>query len=170
MGHVYVLDTGALLTNWTLQNPELVLVTATSVVDEIENQPSRIRVENLKMSDRLREIAPEPSHLDQVRNSAEVTGDITVLSSTDIDIVALALGELERGNEVTVVSTDLAVLNTARYLKLGILDPSGKMKELIFWVFYCPACSRQQDKDPGDLGCPVCGTKMRRRSSKKRPA
>ena len=170
MGHVYVLDTGALLTNWTLQNPELVLVTATSVVDEIENQPSRIRVENLKMSDRLREIAPEPIHLNRVRESAKVTGDITELSATDIDIVALALGERERGNEVTVVSTDLAVLNTSRYLRLGILDPSGKMKELIFWVFYCPACSHQQEKDPGDLGCPVCGTKMVRRSSKKRPA
>jgi UPF0271 protein len=164
---IYVLDTGALLSNWTQKNPDIFFVTTHSVITELENRPSRQRADNLIMTGRLSTEAPLENLITQVKNAALESGDASVLSTTDVELLALGLGKKVSGEKVVVVSTDLAVLNTAANLGLGVLDPNKKMKQRISWIMKCPACEHVEHQDRSDTECPVCGTTMIRKPGKR---
>lgn len=165
---VYILDAAALFSQWTLQNPEGSLLTTPSVLNELVNRPSQERAQRLISTDRLRIEAPGTKHLKAVKKAAEHTGDLDVLSPVDTELIALALQEKERNKKVTVVSTDLSVLNTAALLGISILDPGKRMKHLVRWRLRCPACGHEEDFVAVRMECPVCGTEMKRKAGDKR--
>ncbi|TFG97354.1 NOB1 family endonuclease [Candidatus Thorarchaeota archaeon] len=168
MSQIYVLDAGVLFSNWTVQIPEGMFVTTSNVMEEVRNRPSKVRAEMLTLLDRLKEDFPTPESLKEVRLAADKTGDKSVLSDVDIEIIALALSKKSLGTKTTLVSTDLAVLNTARHLGLTVLDPSRRFKHEIVWALKCPACKHKSRFRTTNLECPVCGTVMRRYVHKKR--
>ncbi|MFW9844584.1 MAG: NOB1 family endonuclease [Candidatus Thorarchaeota archaeon] len=168
MSHTYVLDAGVLFYNWTAKIPEGLFVTTSSALEEVKNRPSKVRIEFLSLIDRLQEDFPTDDSIKAVRHAATKTGDRSVLSEVDVEIVALAHTKHSLGTKTTLVSTDLAVLNTARHLGLTILDPSGTFKHEIVWRLKCPACNHKSDSKAKYLECPVCGTTMRRVVQKKR--
>ncbi|MFW9944778.1 MAG: NOB1 family endonuclease [Promethearchaeota archaeon] len=165
---VYILDAAALFSQWTLQNPEGSLLTTPSVLNELVNRPSQERAQRLISTDRLRIEAPGTKHVQAVKKAAEHTGDLGVLSPVDTELIALALQEKERNKKVTVVSTDLSVLNTAALLGISILDPGKRMKHLVRWRLRCPACGHEEDFVAVRMECPVCGTEMKRKAGDKR--
>ncbi|MFX0045441.1 MAG: NOB1 family endonuclease [Candidatus Hermodarchaeota archaeon] len=165
---IYVLDAAALFSQWTLQNPDSSLLTTPSVLNELVNRPSQERAQRLISTDRLRVEAPGPKHVKAVKKAAEHTGDLGVLSKVDTELIALALQEKERNKRVTVVSTDLSVLNTAALLGISILDPGKRMKHLVRWRLKCPACDHEEDFVAVRMECPVCGTEMKRKAGDKR--
>jgi UPF0271 protein len=160
----YVLDTGAFLSNWTQKHPTSMFITTEGILDEIRNSPSKMRVENLLSTGRLKVEHVGVEFISKVSRAATKTGDTKVLSENDIKLLALALSKRQSGI-VTVVSTDFAVLNTANFLEIDILDLTGKMKSAIKWIYECPACNYRGSQG---LECPVCGTRMRRRARKKK--
>ncbi len=168
MVHTYILDAGVLFSNWTSKIPEGIFVTTNTILDEVRNRPSKIRTEILTLIDRLHEEYPSSESLDAVRKAATKTGDRSVLSDADIEIIALAHSKKSVSESVTLVSTDLAVLNTARHLGIEILDPSGRFKHEIMWSLKCPACNHQSKYKAKQLECPICGTLMKRVVSRKR--
>jgi len=168
MLHTYVLDAGVLFSNWPSKIPDGVFVTTSTVLDEVRNRPSKARAEVMTLLDRLLEDFPSSESLSAVRQAATKTGDRFVLSDADIEIIALAHSKNSLGESVILVSTDLAVLNTARHLNLEILDPSGKFKHEIMWSLKCPACNHRSKSKVKELECPVCGTLMKRVVSRKR--
>jgi len=119
-------------------------------------------------SGRLTYETPESSALDIVREAAKETGDDKVLSHVDLELLALAQSKMSQGQSTTLVSTDLAVLNTARHMGLSILDPSHRFQHEIIWSLKCPACNYNTKAKAKTLECPVCGTAMRRVVSKKK--
>ena len=167
MTRLYVLDAGALLSLWTQKEPSALFLTTPEVVQELRNRPSKTRVETLISLGRLREQVPAESSIKSATKAALEIGDAATLSSTDIGIVALTIEARDKGNNVTLVSTDLSVLNTAKHLGLQILDPSNRFREKISWVLVCPGCGKKSESEKGALECPVCGTEMRRRSRKR---
>ncbi|TXT57687.1 MAG: hypothetical protein BAJATHORv1_10390 [Candidatus Thorarchaeota archaeon] len=167
MGKLYVLDTGALLSTWTQTMPENRFLSTQSVIDELENRPSRNRAETLISLDRLQLITPESRFIAEVRNKSEQMGDSTVLSETDIELLAIALAKHRKNFDVVLVSTDFAVLNTSTSLGISILDPKMRMRERIKWVYRCKACGRVEERAPKNLECPVCGTMMDRKSKRR---
>ena len=168
MSHTYVLDAGVLFSNWTSKIPEGVFLTTSSVLSEVRNRPSKVRAEVLTLIDRLHEDFPSSESLNAVRKAASETGDKSVLSDVDMEIIALAYSKKFLEEPVTLVSTDLAVLNTARHLGLEIMDPSGRFKQEIIWSLKCPACNHRSKSKVKELECPVCGTLMKRVASHKR--
>ncbi|MFQ5831811.1 MAG: NOB1 family endonuclease [Candidatus Thorarchaeota archaeon] len=164
----FVLDVAALLFQWTRQNPDAVFLTTPAVLDEIRNRPSRERAESLISTGRLRVEVPEPDHIKDATKAADATGDSSVLSATDIELIALTLQESRLDLNVAVVSTDLALLNTAASLGLDTIDPDRRMRHVIRWRIRCPACGHQEENDKTILECPVCGTQMRRKAGHKR--
>lgn len=164
MEQVYVLDTGALLSNWTQKQSSALFITTERIVEEIRNRPSKMRIDNLKSVGRLRVESVEIDFISKVSHAAEMTGDVEVLSETDIELIGLALSKHNLGIFVTLVSSDFAVLNTANYLEIGVLDLTGKMKSAIHWIMICPACNH---RGSSGVECPVCGTKLRRTPQKK---
>ncbi len=165
---LFVLDVAAFLSQWTLRYPDAVFLTTPAVLEEIRNRPSRERAESLISMDRLRAELPEPEHIEDAKKAADAAGDLSVLSATDIELIALALQESRLDRSVTIVSTDLAVLNTAASLDFDIIDPGRRMRHVIRWRLRCPACGHQEEKDKTSLECPVCGTQMRRTTGDKR--
>jgi rRNA maturation endonuclease Nob1 len=164
----YILDAGALFSQWTLQDSEGSFLTTSSVLNELVNRPSQERAEHLISIGRLRVETPGPKHVKAVKKAAEHTGDLSVLSPTDTELVALALHEKAQNRRVTLVSTDLSVLNTAALLGISILDPNKRMKHLVRWQLKCPACDHEEDFVAVHLECPVCGTEMKRKAGDKR--
>ncbi|RDE13471.1 MAG: hypothetical protein C4K48_08165 [Candidatus Thorarchaeota archaeon] len=167
MPRTYVVDAGALFSTWTKRVGEGVFSTTTDVVDEIRNRPSKFRADLLEVLDRLREEAPPTDSINAARRAATETGDDSILSETDIELIALAHSKRQDGSSIVLVSTDLAVLNTARHMGIETVDPSGKFKDDIKWVSICPACGHRSVASKAGLECPVCGTPMRRRVFKK---
>ncbi|TFG12102.1 NOB1 family endonuclease [Candidatus Thorarchaeota archaeon] len=163
----YVLDTGALLSTWTQKIREINLFTTPAVIDEVENRPSQIRVDTLISVGRLFVQEPSEGQRKKTERAATQYGDARTLSAADIGIIALALEKASQNDDVVLVSTDLAVLNTASHLGLEILDPTGRMKQRIKWIYQCPACGHTSKTVDEDKKCPVCGTEMRRRAAKK---
>lgn len=167
MSQTYVLDAGALFSNWTAQIPEGLFVTTTRILEEIRNRPSKARADILTLLDRLQEDFPTADSLKEVKLAAAKTGDVSVLSEVDIEIIALAHSKKSLSTKTTLVSTDLAVLNTARHLGIHVIDPNRKFKHEIVWALKCPACKHKSRYRTTNLECPVCGTVMRRFVHKK---
>ncbi|MGD9382237.1 MAG: hypothetical protein PVI03_07320 [Candidatus Thorarchaeota archaeon] len=166
--HLYIIDTGALLSQWTLKNPHFAFMTTQSVIDEIQNRPSKNRVQNLLSTDRLRIESPDADAIKMTEQKAREVGDYNVLSSEDLELVSLALWQKQLGHDVSVVSSDLAVLNTAAALGLSTLDPKRRMREEITWVLKCPGCRNEEPEGAINLECPVCGTIMLRKPKRKK--
>ncbi len=164
MTELYVLDTAPLLSDWSSRAPNIPLVTLQDILDEVLNSPSRRRVETLISSGRLRVEAVRSEDIIRVRMKAAEVGDETKLSGTDVEVVALALSMKELGREAVLVSSDLAVLNTAVSLGIRVLDTEKRFKDRVVWGFRCPACGFSARAAPEGLDCPVCGTQMRRKA------
>ncbi len=161
MTDVYLLDAGALLTNWVDKHPKERFMTTKSVVDELRNRPSRQRIEFLLSTNRIEIGTPTPSFLEKARALAKRSGDEKVLSDTDIELLALAL-EQSSDSSITLVSTDLAVLNVGAHTGLIVMDPAGRMRHVIIWGNKCPACGHVESGEVLNNECPICGTQMRR--------
>jgi RNA-binding protein NOB1 len=91
--HTIVLDSSPLLLNTpslsTLLAKSHALVTTPSVIAEIKDPAARIRVENLYLPFiTLR--SPKPESIKFVKDFARRTGDVVVLSHTDVEVLALA--------------------------------------------------------------------------------
>ncbi len=168
MKQVYILDTAALLSTWTQTQQDSKFITSHSVIDEIVNHPSKTRVDSLISTGTLRVMDPPEEYILRVKEGAVESGDSTNLSETDIGIIAIALSQFEENNELILVSSDFALLNTAAHLEIPIHDLTGKMSEQRVWSYFCPACKHREEIPTTNLECPVCGTEMLRRTTKRK--
>ncbi|KAJ5280234.1 20S-pre-rRNA D-site endonuclease nob1 [Penicillium angulare] len=91
--HTIVLDAGPILKNTpplsTLLNQCEELITTRSVVSEIRDPDARQRVETMYLPF-LKQRSPKPESFNIISEFARKTGDRSVLSRTDIEVLALA--------------------------------------------------------------------------------
>ncbi|NWF96171.1 MAG: hypothetical protein HXY34_08505 [Candidatus Thorarchaeota archaeon] len=167
MTQVHVLDAGVLFSDWDKRHPNAEFVTTEDVLAEVLNSRSGRRAESLMAAGRLRVDSPDLSVLEEVTRRADEVGDSSSLSRTDLGLIAVALCIHRNMPGATLVSTDLAVLNTASHLGVRVLDPMKRLKRRIEWVYVCPACGNKERMAPPDMACNVCGTKVRRRAAKR---
>jgi len=109
---IYVLDAGAIFKRKLVYEN---MVTIPEVVKEVidENSNVYLSVKNLRI-----ESASEKS-LEFVKKVSKETGDIFKLSETDLKLVAKAIDEKEKGNEVVIVTDDYSIQNVAMTLGIG---------------------------------------------------
>jgi len=145
---VYVLDSTAIFQRKAVYEN---MVTVPEVVSEIldENSSLYFNVKRLKV-----ESANDKS-ITAVREVSSKTGDIYKLSETDLKILAKALEEKEKGNEVVLVTDDYSIQNVA--LALGIKFETVVHQGIskgFKWVRVCKGCGRKIDSEI----CPICGS------------
>jgi len=149
-----VLDTSAILSGrWQAGN----VVTTPGVIDEFEEGGHSFRMLQYAREAGLDVMLPSDSAMQKVRDAARRTGDLPVLSDTDIELLALAamLGD------ATVVTDDYAMQNVARELTLQYEAVVEKgIDEQWTWRYRCRSCGRWADA--GVEQCPVCGGPVRR--------
>lgn len=162
MSQVYVVDAGVLISTWTDKKVDSTFFTTPSIIEEVRNRMSRFRAETLVLLEKMHERTPDLDEVKRIESVATSTGDHSVLSTNDIELIALASTLRGEGTAATLVSTDFAVLNTASQLDIPIIDPNRQFKKKITWGMRCPACHYKSKTPTRDTECPVCGTAMRR--------
>jgi len=128
--------------------------TTPSVVDELVDLKSKCRFD-LFVSIGLAVQAPEKGDLVRVREAAQKTGDLPVISATDCDVLALALGL-----GATVFTDDFAIQNVAAALKIPVQPLRQRAAKPVAWKYRCSGCGRYYKTD-GE--CPVCGAIIKRK-------
>ena len=103
----------------------------------------------------IKVMRPSEKSISKVKEAAEKSGDLDVLSRTDIEVLALAL-DLNG----TVVTNDFAVQNVASALGLKFEPVGREIRKQVRWEWYCPACGRTYNRK-GE--CEYCGTPLKRR-------
>lgn len=130
------------------------LFTTPLVIAELCDLRSKCRLDALKAGG-LTVIEPPPESFGNVRKAAESTGDIGVLSETDVSILALA--SAIRGE---VATDDFAVQNVAAALGIRVRPILQRRAKRRIWKMVCTGCGRDVE---GGADCPVCGAPLKRR-------
>ncbi|MEJ5292993.1 MAG: hypothetical protein WHS82_05265 [Candidatus Methanosuratincola sp.] len=164
MAKTYVLDTSAIIYGF---NPRLVEGThyiTPGVEAELYAGKTRSVTEVSIASGRLRVRAPRPEFMTVVRTRASSTGDLSVLSETDLEVVALALELDSEGESVLVVSDDYSLQNLCTLLSIDFKPMVTKgISEEFWWFLYCPACGATYDQSKKLTDCRVCGHALKRK-------
>jgi len=149
---MYVLDASAFINEYHTTEPT---ATVPSVRDELKDE-SAYRYDAMEGSGMHIQI-PEDGTVERVRRAAQQTGDLEVLSETDIRLVAATL---ELGG--TVVTDDYAMQNVAEHLDVDVeLIAQEGISEQRDWQFQCQGCGREFDEHKDR--CPICGADLARK-------
>jgi len=130
------------------------LFTTPSVSAELRDIRSKGTFEKL-CAEGLRVVSPPDSNKEKVAVAAAKTGDISVISDTDSDLLALAL---DLG--AVLYTDDFAIQNVAMVLGVETHPISQRRARHIQWKYRCSGCGRYFGHD-GE--CPVCGSAVKRK-------
>jgi endoribonuclease Nob1 len=158
-----LLDTSAFIQGYNM-SPEEDYYTVPEVLDEIREELGRMRYEGAKASGKLRQMQPEERWVKELEAKARASGEAHKLSTTDKQLLALAL-QLKTDDDVpTIVSDDYSVQNMASRLGLRfVAQVTRGIKKVYEWSIYCPGCRKRFDSPQEDNVCPICGTELKRK-------
>jgi len=157
---VYVVDTSAILSGKHLPTDSSILVTTPGVDSELQPGGKDYRRYSFLKEQGLEIRSPSPEAIQQVKKIATSTGDNTRVSSTDVEVLALAYDFLQSAKDVVLLTDDYSMQNLADALHISYLSMSQKgITKRFKWRCRCPGCKRDFHK-PVDI-CPICGTATR---------
>jgi len=128
--------------------------TTPSVLNELIDIRSRGRFEKFS-AEGLKVVSPNDETRERVLQVAKKTRDISIISDTDCDILALAL-DLEG----VLCTDDFAVQNVAGVLGVQTAPIIQRKAKRIYWKYRCSGCGRYFDHD-GE--CLICGSIIKRK-------
>ena len=150
---MYVLDASAFINEYHTTEPT---ATVPRVREELQDEAA-YRYDAMEGSGMHIQI-PEEGTVERVQRAAGKTGDLEVLSETDVRLLAAAL-ELDG----TLVTDDYAIQNVAEKLDLGIeLIAQEGIDEQRDWTFQCQGCGREFEEQTSR--CPICGSELARKN------
>ena len=153
---MYILDSSAFIRGYTKEGRT---ATVAEVSEEL-NGEARLRFEAMRGGGMEIQV-PQERTIEEVIRISKKTGDNTVLSKTDICLIAAAI---ELGG--VLVTDDYAIQNTAAEIGLvveGIVMET--IKEKRNWIFKCESCGKESGTMQKD--CPICGGKFSRKNPSK---
>ncbi|MCK4243852.1 hypothetical protein KAX03_03200 [Candidatus Bathyarchaeota archaeon] len=168
-GRIIVLDTTALVMGYNPLSVDKDHFTVPDIMKELVPETlTWSRFNTALETGKIQLKTPTAKFLKIIDDCSNVTGDSTVLSNVDKQILALALELKTQGTSPLIVSDDYAVQNTAdqldlEYTSLSTFGISYRFK----WILYCPACFRRYRLKLAGEKCRVCGTPLKRRVLKK---
>ncbi len=151
---VYILDTSFFFIHLSLDGD---LITVPRVVEELKDLRSRARLAVLESAG-LRVCDPSPSSFERVQAASNQSGDASVLSATDQDLLALALDR-----EGILVTDDFAIQNTAKKLGIPVRPILQRKAKARLWNLRCTGCGKTYETMPPGESCPDCGATVRRK-------
>jgi UPF0271 protein len=146
-----VLDASAFFCEF---QPEGEVFTTPSVCDELVDIRARGNLERLSAAG-LRIVSPEPADRERVAAAAARSRDRGVISATDTDLLALALGL-----DAVLFTDDFALQNVALVLGLETRPILQRKARFVRWKYRCSGCGKYYGHD-GE--CPVCGAAIKRK-------
>lgn len=120
-------------------------------------------------SEKVRIKPPSEKYLEEVKKSAISVGDCFFLSETDIQLLALALELKTLGHAPQIMTDDYSIQNVATQMGIDFTSlVTLGIRRLLKWVRYCPACHKEYPADYGSKDCRICGTELKRKSTRKK--
>ena len=147
----YVLDATVFFTEYPVSGE---CFAPPSVIAELRDLKSKCRYDILAGAG-LRVCEPAAEDLERVRAAADKSGDRGVISATDGDVLALALGL-----SAAILTDDFAIQNVAAALGIAVQPIQQRAAKRIAWKYRCSGCGRYF-KNGGE--CPVCGAIIKRK-------
>jgi UPF0271 protein len=130
------------------------LCTVPAVVDELKDIRAKGNFEKW-CARGLRVQSPTEENRKRVISAAKTTRDVTVISATDVELLALALDL-----EASLVTDDFAIQNVALVLGVKTIPILQRNARRVHWRYRCSGCGRYAEQD-GE--CPVCGAAIKRK-------
>jgi UPF0271 protein len=130
------------------------LFTVPSVIDELKDIRAKGNFEKWGALG-LRVQSPVDESRKRVISAARTTKDVTVISSTDCDLLSLAL---DLGADL--FTDDFAIQNVAIVLGVKTVPILQRRARRVHWKYRCSGCGRYAEQD-GE--CPVCGAAIKRK-------
>ena len=165
---VYVLDASAIYNGVLTHNISGEKYVPQCVLEEVKGMMrGEAIIEEALLYDELQIIVPDSKILNQIKNQARETGDIHELSECDLAVLALAKSlELEIQN-IIILSDDYDIQNLANHIGLVCKGIHWKgITSVHEYTWICPGCGNKSKKQVEN--CIECGTKMIRRTHKKK--
>ncbi|OWP57446.1 MAG: hypothetical protein B2I17_00600 [Thermoplasmatales archaeon B_DKE] len=149
----YVVDTSAIISRkLDLLNTSLIF--PSSVLGEIRK--GRLRRILDALSPEIRIYDPSAGSRNEVASVSKKSGDISVLSETDIDVIATA-----RDLNATIITDDYAIQNVAEFMGIPFTGSDlNRIANKITWKFRCTGCGKFYSFDTGT--CRICGHSLKR--------
>ena len=161
-----LLDTSAIFSGKSININDVIMITTNSVLKEIN--PGGKDYRNLQYLNEkgLTIFEPSQKSIEKIKIISEKTGDISRLSNTDIDILALALDlNNESENKITILTDDYSIQNISNFLKINFLNISQSgITKRFKWSYKCIGCGKKFKKNINI--CPICGSSIKNYLSK----
>ncbi len=164
-----ILDASAFISGFQPQLVEQGCYTVPEVIGEIKDENTKLVAELCLKDGNVHLMTPSEKAIEEVRAFSETTGEIGLLSDTDIRLLSLALDFKKKGSAPVIITDDYDIQNVAARLEIEYspLVERG-IKELFKWRNVCRGCGK--DFPPETTGkCDVCGSWLKRKVIKKTP-
>jgi len=157
-----VVDTSALLVDNAVQYLQgYHCFTVPKVIEEVKTLRHKAGVEVLLDAKVLDVVEVARDCLREVVEVARKSGDITSLSKTDLEVLALALQLKRQGRDLVLITDDYTVQNLASRLKIRCRSIRVKgIEKRIRWRYRCTACGKVYYEFLEE--CNICGHKLER--------
>lgn len=135
---------------------DFIFLIAESIVTEIKSKKAKFLLNILKENNRIMFLTPSLTAIKKVRKAAKSTGDLSSLSSQDLDVIALSIDFPDS----TVISDDFAVQNVCSFLNIPIKTHFFKIKHQREYFWKCHACGERYEEYKEK--CDECGNKLKK--------
>ena len=163
---IIILDTSAILSGKPIDFKNAKIITAPGVSDEIKPGGRDFQIfQNLKEKGLIIQ-QPSKKSIDKIKDVIKNTGDFGRLSTTDIEILALAYEKKIGKNNVSIITDDYSIQNVADELNINFetISQSGITKKFK-WSYRCQGCGKKFKENINI--CPICGAGTKNIISKK---
>ena len=163
---ILIIDTSAILSGKPIILDNTKTVTSPGVSDELKPGGKDYQNFQFLIEKGLTINLPSEGSIGKIREVSTDTGDISRLSTTDIEILALALDISKEKNKKPVILTDdYSIQNVANVLNIKFESISQQgIQKRFKWDYRCRGCGK---KFEGHIKiCPICGTETRNIISK----
>jgi endoribonuclease Nob1 len=159
MKKVYVLDASAIIGGFI--SKELKNFITATVISEIKDTKSRIKLESAIDDGYITIMEPDPIDIKKVTDVIDKSGDVLRLSTVDINLVALAFKLKRELIDPTVVTDDYSMQNVLKIVGIeyrSILTEG--INEIYGWVKVCKGCKKKYPPEYDLDECEICGTRI----------
>jgi len=154
---VIILDTSAILSGKPIDFKDEKLLTTPGVSNEITPGGRDYQIfQNLKEKG-LTIQQPSQNSIEKIKKIINRTGDCGRLSDTDIELLALAYEKKIDKINVSILTDDYSIQNSATELgiRFDAISQSGITKKFK-WTYRCRGCGKKFKENINI--CPICGT------------
>jgi len=164
----YVLDASAIYNGVLTHNISGVKYVPQCVLEEVRGMMrGEALIEEALLYEELQIIVPDKVILSELKKQARETGDIHELSDCDLAVLAVARSLQMKELDAIILSDDYDIQNLANHIGLVCKGIHWKgITSIHEYSWVCPGCGNKSKTQTDN--CIECGTKMKRKTHKRK--